>query len=118
MPYEPHGTDNSAVEVQNVGQDMLWVYADRKEYCLPYDTFPEFLQARLHEILNVRLTRNTELHWPALGLTVPLETLQESTEVVPRGKGKQEMERRQLMIAAILSIAAVVVVLRALLGFT
>lgn len=82
MPYETHGTDTSAVEVQDVGQKMLWVYADRKEYCLPYDTFPEFLQARLHEILNVHLTDNATLHWPALGLTVPLASLQEPTEVM------------------------------------
>ena len=69
------GASTSDVEVTNVGTHGLWLYVKGAEYFLPHDDYPWFRDARLAEILEVRLLHGTHLHWPALDVDLCLDSL-------------------------------------------
>ena len=69
------GQGPSQAEVTNVSRHGLWVLVDDREYFLPYDKFPWFREARLKEILDVRLLHGFHLHWPALDVDLEIASL-------------------------------------------
>jgi hypothetical protein len=69
------GASTSDVEVTNVGTHGIWLYVKGAEYFLPHDDYPWFRNARLAEILDVRLLHGTHLHWPALDVDLCLDSL-------------------------------------------
>ena len=66
MSSEPLGHATSDVEVTNVGKHGVWVLVRDREYFMPYDEFPWFLDAPLGHVLNVKIVAN-ELPVPARG---------------------------------------------------
>jgi hypothetical protein len=46
-----------------------------KEYFLPYEEYPWFRDARVRDILGVRLVHENHLHWPALDVDLSVESL-------------------------------------------
>ena len=67
----------SGVEVTNVDTHGLWVLVNGKEFFLPYEKFPWFKEAKLSDILDVRLYHKTHLHWPALDVDLCLKSLED-----------------------------------------
>jgi len=66
-----------AVEVTNIDAFGFGLLVRGKEYFLPYDEYPWFKDARVRDILGVRLVHEHHLRWPALD--VDLSLLSEQT---------------------------------------
>ena len=77
MKLRKRGTSISDAEVTNVGAHGLWVLVRGKEYFLSHKDFPWFKEAKLSEILNVKLLHRTHLHWPALDVDLCLDSLKD-----------------------------------------
>ncbi len=75
MTSSVHGASTSQVEVANIDQHGLWLLIDDKEYFLPYEDFPWFRQATLHQILTVELLHGDHLRWPDLDVDISLDSL-------------------------------------------
>ncbi len=71
------GTSISAVEVTHISAHGVWLLVKGGEYFLPYDDFPWFKDAKVGDILNVKLLHATHLHWPKLDVDLSLKSLQE-----------------------------------------
>ena len=54
--------NTSLVEVLNIDVHGLWLYAQGKEYFLPYDEFPWFKDAIVADILKVELQHRFHLY--------------------------------------------------------
>ena len=70
------GENISDVEVTNVSRHGLWLLVNDKEYFLPYEQYPWFQDARIREILNVRLEHEAHLYWPDLDVDLELDCLE------------------------------------------
>ena len=80
MKSKTLGGSTSRVEVLNIDAHGLWLYAQGKEYFLPYDEFPWFKNATVADILNVELQHEFHLHWPALDVDLDLRSLEDTSE--------------------------------------
>jgi len=74
------GKDTSGAEILNIGIYGLWLYANGKEYFLPYDEFPWFKDATVADIFNVELHHGFHLYWPALDIDLDLNSLEDTSE--------------------------------------
>jgi len=80
MKSKTLGESTSQVEVLNIDVHGLWLYAQGKEYFLPYDEFPWFKDAIVADILNVELHHEFHLHWPALDVDLDLNSVEDTSE--------------------------------------
>ena len=64
------------VEVTNIDAFGFWLLVRGKEYFLPYEDYPWFRDARVRDILRVKLVHEGHLRWPALDVDLSLESLQ------------------------------------------
>jgi hypothetical protein len=62
MKSKTLGRSTSRVEVLNIDVHGLWLYAQGKEYFLPYDEFPWFKDGTVADILNVELQHGFHLY--------------------------------------------------------
>jgi hypothetical protein len=78
----------SAAEVTNIDTFGFWLLVRGKEYFLPYEEYPWFRDARVRDILDVRLVHKDHLHWPALDVDLSVESLDrpESFPLTYRGR--------------------------------
>ena len=70
------GIGTSAVEVLNISQHGVWLYAHGKKYFLPYVEFPWFRDAKLTDIHDVRLLHGQHLHWERLDVDLDIRSLE------------------------------------------
>lgn len=70
------GTGTSKVEVVNISEKGIWLYARGKEYFLPYREFPWFKDARVSEIQRVRIVRGRHLRWGDLDVDLDLDSIE------------------------------------------
>lgn len=63
-------------EVNNIPAFGIWLLAKGREYFLPYDTFPGFKDARVADILNVKIEHGEYLFWPSLGIDLELASIE------------------------------------------
>ena len=77
MKSREPGVHTSDVEVANIDSHGVWLYADGAEYFLSYTEFPWFRDAKVAEILDVRLLHEDHLHWPALDVDLSLKALRD-----------------------------------------
>ena len=70
------GDDTSVAEVTNISLHGIWLFVGEKEYFLSHEQFPWFRNARVAEILHVRLLHGHHLHWPDLDVDLELATLE------------------------------------------
>jgi hypothetical protein len=70
------------LEVTNISQHGLWLWWNDREFFLPYEQFPWFRDARVRDILNVRLESPTHLYWPELDVDLS-RTILEQPEKYP-----------------------------------
>ncbi|MHB2026682.1 MAG: DUF2442 domain-containing protein [Elusimicrobiota bacterium] len=75
MKSSAPGKSISAVEVENISRNGLWLLIEGLEYFLPYKDYPWFKNARLAEVYNVELNRKGHLRWPDLDVDLELESL-------------------------------------------
>ena len=69
------GTSTSDVEVTNIDSHGIWVLLLGGEYLLPYEEYPWFGNAKIGDILDVRLLHGRHLRWEALDVDLSVETL-------------------------------------------
>ena len=74
------GIGTSEVEIFNIDAHGLWLFANGKEYFLPYEEFPWFKEARVADILNVQLLHEFHLRWPSLDIDLDLNSLEATAE--------------------------------------
>ena len=70
------------LEVTNISQRGFWLYCDNREFFLPYENYPWFRDAKVKDILEVRLESRTRLYWPKLDVDLSLSIL-EAPETYP-----------------------------------
>jgi hypothetical protein len=71
------GTSTSAVEVTHISAHGVWLMVRGREHFLPYKDFPWFKDAKLGEILDVKLLHATHLYWPKLDVDLSLKSIQD-----------------------------------------
>ena len=76
MRSSVRGKSTSEAEVTNIDTLGFWLLVYDKEYFLPYEEYPWFRNARVRDILNVRLVREDHLHWPSLDVDLSVESLE------------------------------------------
>ncbi len=76
MKSEKRGTDTSEIEVSNISLHGFWILVSEKEYFLPFTSFPWFRQAKIDDILNVKLFKNQHLYWPALDIDLTIDIIE------------------------------------------
>ena len=75
MKSKPRGKNTSMIEVTHIDSHGLWLYVRDSEYFLSYEEYPWFKQAKLKEILNVKLQHDCHLYWPDLDIDLELDCL-------------------------------------------
>ena len=80
MKSQKLGEHTSGAEVLNIDAHGLWVFAQGKEYFLPFSDFPWFTGAKVADILDVRLLHGFHLHWPSLDVDLDLTSLEDTSE--------------------------------------
>jgi Protein of unknown function (DUF2442) len=76
MKSAKRGKNISEVEVQGISKFGVWLYVLGKEYFLSYDEYPWFRDARVSNVMNVRLINANHLEWPELDVDLELESLE------------------------------------------
>jgi hypothetical protein len=96
MKSSVRGKSTSEVEVTNIDAFGFWLLVSGKEYFLPYDEYPWFRDARVRDILNVTLSGEGHLHWPALDVDLSVESLEhpESFPLTATVRRKESNRRR------------------------
>lgn len=69
------GKSTSEVEVQGISKFGIWIYIAGEEYFLSYEEYPWFKEAKVSQVLNVRLIHKNHLEWPELDVDLELESL-------------------------------------------
>ena len=75
MKSKSHGKNTSTIEVTHIDLRGFWLYVKDSEYFLSYEEYPWFKQAKVKEILNVRLLHDCHLYWPDLDVDLELDCL-------------------------------------------
>ena len=70
------GRRTSEVEVTNVSRHGIWLLLRGREIFLPYDNFPWFRQASMHELFNVTLPQPHHLYWPDLDVDLHVDSIE------------------------------------------
>jgi len=76
MNLSPIGVDTSPNEVTNISHIGFWLLVDDREYFVPFDDYPAFLQANIPQIYNVERLGPDQFHWPDLDIDIELEALE------------------------------------------
>ena len=66
MKSKTLGKNISEVEVSNISKHGFWLLVNEKEYFLPYDEYSWFKDAKISDILDVRLLHGSHLYWEKL----------------------------------------------------
>ena len=64
------------LEVTNISQHGFWLYWTDCEFFLPYELYPWFRDAKVKDILDVRLESPNHLYWPELDIDLSLDILE------------------------------------------
>ena len=71
------GKNISGVEVTNISKHGFWLFVKDKEYFLSYREYPWFKNAKVNDILDVKLLHRSHLYWPKLDIDLELSALEE-----------------------------------------
>ncbi len=71
------GKSISTVEVTNISAHGIWLLMKNREYFLPYSDFPWFKDAKVNDILNVKLLHTHHLFWPQLDIDIEVASLED-----------------------------------------
>ena len=68
--------EQPTLEVTNISRHGFWLYWDAREFFLPYELYPWFRDAKVKDILEVRLESPNHLYWPELDIDLSLDILE------------------------------------------
>ena len=71
------GKNISGVEVTNISKHGFWLFVKDKEYFLSYREYPWFKNAKVSDILGVKLLHRSHLYWAKLDIDLELSALEE-----------------------------------------
>ena len=77
MRLKTPGISTSEVEVSNIDRHGFWLFISEKEYFLSYEDYPWFQDARVRDIINVKLLHESHLHWPELDVDLDINILED-----------------------------------------
>ncbi len=77
MKLQTPGINTLEVEILNIDLHGLWLFANGREYFLPYGEFPWFREAKVADVLNVELLHEFHLRWPSLDIDLDLNSLED-----------------------------------------
>ncbi len=77
MTSKTLGKNISEVEVANISKHGFWLLVNEKEYFLSYDEYPWFKNAKVSDILDVKVLHQSHLYWPQLDVDLELSALEE-----------------------------------------
>ena len=80
MRSKTRGKNTSDVEVANISPHGFWLYVKESEYFLPYDEYPWFKEAKIKQILNVKLLHGFHLYWPDLDVDLEIDCLEDTRD--------------------------------------
>ncbi len=75
MRLKTNGENTSEIEVSHIDSHGFWLCVKDEEYFLSYEEFPWFEDARVKDILNVKLLHAHHLHWPQLDVDIEIDSL-------------------------------------------
>lgn len=75
MKSTKHGKNILEVEVTSISKHGIWVYVHEKEYFLPFESFPWFIEAKISDIYNVKLLHPDHLYWDSLDIDLSIDQL-------------------------------------------
>ncbi len=70
------GTNTLEVEVTNINMHGIWIYINGKEFLMTYKDYPWFKEAKIKDILDVKLLNKTHLYWPELDIDLDVKTVE------------------------------------------
>jgi len=70
------GTNTLEVEVTNIDRHGIWIYINGKEFLMTYKDYPWFKEAKIKDILDVKLLNKTHLYWPELDIDLDVKTVE------------------------------------------
>ena len=73
---KPLGKNTGQVEITNISENGVWLFAMDKEYFMPYEDFPWFKDAPVGKIFNVEEPSPGHLYWPDLDIDLTLEIIE------------------------------------------
>ncbi|HUJ09246.1 MAG TPA: DUF2442 domain-containing protein [Verrucomicrobiae bacterium] len=77
MKLSTLGTNTLAVEITHISAHGVWLMVKGREHFLSYEDFPWFKEAKLRDILDVKLLHATHLYWPKLDVDLSLKSVQD-----------------------------------------
>ena len=69
------GTNTSKIEVTNISNHGLWIFVNENEYFLSFEDYPWFTEAKISDILDVKLLHKKHLFWEKLDVDLELDSL-------------------------------------------
>jgi hypothetical protein len=75
MKSQTLGINTSEIEILNIDKFGFWIFIKGKEYFLPYKEYPWFENAKLKDILNVKLLHDTHIYWPSLDIDLDIKII-------------------------------------------
>jgi hypothetical protein len=88
MKSKTLGIGISDAEVTHISISGIWVLLDDNEYFLPFEKYPDFRDATVGQIHNVRIVNGDELEWPDLQLNLSIESFDQPKHVPTLVKAK------------------------------
>jgi len=76
MSLSPDGINTSLSEVTNISHLGFWLLVKDREYFVPFQDYPAFLDASISQIYNVQEIGPGEFHWPDLDVDIEIEALE------------------------------------------
>jgi len=75
MKSQTLGINTSEIEILNIDKFGFWIFIKGKEYFLSYKDYSWFENAKLKDILNVKLLHDTHIYWPSLDIDLDIKIL-------------------------------------------
>jgi hypothetical protein len=79
------GKGISDAEVTHISISGVWVLLDDNEYFLPFKKYPDFRDATVGQIHNLRIVNGDELEWPDLQLNLSIKSFDQPNHVPTLG---------------------------------
>lgn len=75
MKLKERGKDTSITEITNISEHGFWIFFNDHEYFLSFKDFPWFKDARVSEIVEVKLLNEDHFYWPKLDVDLELDNI-------------------------------------------
>ena len=80
MKLQTLGKSTLEVEICNIDAHGFWIFVKGKEYFLAYGDYPWFKDAKIGDMLNVKLLHESHLHWPTLDVDLDVAYLEDPSK--------------------------------------